>query len=500
MSIKGKGNKKSADARIQFKPSPEQEPPYFTFGENSASALSDLTQSEKLGEKEKSIISAIFELCAETETRTVDSKSLRTHLWEIEQDNKLRTAKPISSSALRKRLQPLCDLDVVSKKTIPKEKGMKGRGATLYEVNLIDEKLPQLTGRVLTGTHLPMEPSTEQNEIDVAQNQAVRIDDFWCQIIAAVLPINDQSQIKQIDSSVSFKGTRIPITVTSQVDSRIPTIRSIKTIIALLTIAEIIIKDRKKQGTEPLKRFTIELSQILKVMRTPNEGGHRINILNHLKQWNGTMFTFGDLPASELHEINERFDTSNFGFSTHQLIQQLAGVGTLKENQKIPTAISFELPTDLVNRIAADGVYNLFTVTPSIMKESKPLAIALHFYCRKKLGQRGKLLTPKLKTLWKDTAPTMAYSDFSASFIKLLEDRQEEARPTKKKSGVLKIQNVNILGYLITLNNQQLTIVPDQEDKYVGTMTKHKFLVQKKEREESSKVTQKYLKKPSLHK
>jgi len=490
-------NKKSANSHFLLRPRPEQSPPYFSFGETSVNDFTALTNNGNLGQKELSVLTAIFELCGLVQSNLIDSTELCEHLCKTEEaEINGKKKSTLSSSALRKRLQPLCDIGVITKKSIPKDKGQRGRAPTLYEITLKNNSLKELAERKTEVAYLPMLSAEDQREIDVAKNQTVRIDDFWCQLIASVLPINDRSQAQEIKTVLTFKRTKIPITVTSQVNSRIPTIRSIKTIIAVLTIAEIIIKDRARNRQSLSERFVINISEILKVMRSPNEGGFRQSVLNHLVEWNGTIFNFGDIPAEELQEINEKFDTAGFGFSRHQLIQQLSGVGTLKGNQKIPTTISFELPNDLVKRIAEEGVYNLFTVTPLIMAESRPLAIALHLYCRKKIGQNTKFLTPNVETLRVEIAPAMTKKKFASSFKQLLLEKQT---PMQKRiyaeSSEPAIERVNVLGYLVTLNNKRLTITTDPDDKYVGSMTRHRYLLQQKERELSSSTTKKHIEK-----
>lgn len=471
----------------QFSVYGTEKPPFFSIGKFTDDDLSFYLTSDKFSEKQKNLILSIFDLCNLSNNQVIDSTVLCESLMSANPN----ATSTIASSALLKRIAPLVAAKIFIKVKLIKSIKSKGKSPTLFvlrndNVNMNEISLPK--GGLLE----QLDIFDAHQEVDITDNQAVRIDDFWCQMISAVLPIHDQSKKQLIKSTISFKDSQIPITVSSLADSRIPTIRSIKTIIAMLTIVEQIIKDRAKNDLPTTQQFSVELAQVLKVMRLNNEGSNRRNILKHLVEWNNTQFKFDELPSNIINAINEKFSVSSFGFSSHQLIHQLCGVGVLRKNQKLPSIVRFELPLDLVHRISEQGVYNLFTVTPSIMKENRPLAIALHLYCRKKLGHKGHLLTPSIKTLWKEIAGSMKFKDFLETFKSLMKERQITFTDNISKEA--QIDQANILGYLITFNEKQVVINIDHEDKYIGSMSKHKFLISKKEREESSNVTKQHTK------
>jgi len=467
--------------KTHFSVSSDESPPFFTIENITTKQLSCVLSNQHLANTHEEIINNLYDLCGLSENKIINSDTLRKSLLKRNTD----TSACISRSALLKRIKPLLEMGIIVAARIMKDAPSRGKSPLLYILKKPSSEA-QYTLLPAPATLVQTSQTGLALETNLNANQSTKIDDFWCQLISSVLPIHDQSRIKQLTTSIPFKGGQIPISVTSLANSRIPTIRSITTIIALLTVVEQIIKQKVKTGEPVTQQYCIELSQLIKVKRQKNGGINRATALQHLLEWNNTQFTFDELPADVINSINNKFGFTDYGFSTHQLISQLSAVGELRNNQKHPSFIQFELPLDLVKRINTDGVYNLFTVTPSIMKENTPLAIAIHLYCRKKLGHKTHLLTPNIKTLWKEVAASMIFKDFVKAFKNLLEERKIKIRDLPEED--IHIKQAKILGYLITLNKEQVIINVDGEDKYVGTMSTHKRLMAKDAREQSSRL------------
>jgi hypothetical protein len=475
---------------VHFSPGPEQEAPFFTIEDPKRFNLSSVLNSKslELTAQEISFVTAVYDLCAMESSQVIDIGSLKIFISQDEQKTRV-----LSTSALRKRLSVLIKKGVFIQTTLEKKKNPKaGRASSLFVLQNNTEN----TNKEITKDAIPYDLSIKVNtksDLMLRENQPRRFDDFWCQIITGILPINDQSKAQHITGKIKYIKGYIPVTITSQSDSRIPTIRSIKTVIAMLTLVEIIIKTRKLETSHIQTNFTLHLKDILYLMGLENKGANRRNILRHIVEWSKTQFKFEELPHDVLEEINKKFKTQSYGFSTHQLIQQLRGVGVKSENQKTPSIIQFELPLDLVNRITDDSVTNLFTISPSIMGEQSPMAIALHLYCRKKIGHRSHVLSPTIKTLWGDVQSSMKFKDFKASLNDFLEKRQEGNPEDEEEDNSVKIAKIH--GYVISKHKDTIVFAVDAEDQYVGSNSRHKKLKQKAERELSSKLSKKYSKK-----
>ena len=127
------------------------------------------------------------------------------------------------------------------------------------------------------------------------------------------------------------------------------------------------------------------------------------------------------------------------------------------------------------------------------MGEQSPMAIALHLYCRKKIGHRSHVLSPTIKTLWGDVQSSMKFKDFKASLNDFLEKRQEGNPEDEEEDNSVKIAKIH--GYVISKHKDTIVFAVDAEDQYVGSNSRHKKLKQKAERELSSKLSKKYSKK-----
>lgn len=478
-------------------------PPFFALGEVDYSVLPQYTQSTLLNQGERDLVTAIFDLCAMDSERMCDMQGICARLAADATGE-----AGVGASGIKKRLTRLQAGGFLSKTTINVSKpGHKkgGRPATLYTM--------QQPSRLLSVTAQPPSGTTVQ-QLDLFNDAAMleevwhrhpslRMDDFWCQLISSVLPVADRTHKTSLRSTIYYLGEELPIDISSRAGSRIPTIRSIKTVIALFTIVELTIKQAKQRNAPVGKRYVVELGDVLRLMGLKNAGGNRRTVIQHLQEWENAIFKFPSLNKNAQKMLSDRFGEGAFGFSHHQLITQLCGVGVLKEGQKIPTHVGFELPADLVRRIEDEGVYNLFTVTPEFMREDNPLALAFHLYCRKNLGHnRAHPLTPTLRTLHQRICRDVPYADFRRAFSKLIAEKlaaknsdveyQAALRELIESDTKVWSQQVSILGYNTTLHGERVSILVDLEDKYVGIASKHAKLEQLAEREVAATAEKAY--------
>jgi len=132
-----------------------------------------------------------------------------------------------------------------------------------------------------------------------------------------------------LETTVHIHGVDIPVTLSARPGSRIPTIRSIKTVIAILSLVEKIILNQRQQNpdAEIGNRFVVDLRHVLQLMKLPNKGGNRRTVVQHLREWEDTVFRFTNVHPVVQESLNERFGEQTFAFKHHQLISQLSGVG-----------------------------------------------------------------------------------------------------------------------------------------------------------------------------
>lgn len=480
-----------------------QKPPFFSLGECSYSTLSQYTRLNHMSDRERDLITVIFDLCALDPERRCDMQGVCARLG-IEAMGK----QGVGVSGVTKRLSRLvlAGILVKSSVTLPgRNKAKGGRPATLYTVQSTPTPLPPAVNHDASVKLQQLDLFTDAAALEDIwrRTPSLRMDDFWCQLVSSVLPLSDRTHKTHLLTSINYQAEELPIEIQSRIGSRIPTIRSIKTVIALFTIVEMTIKQCKENNTAVGKRFVADVGDVLRLMGLPNEGGNRRTVIQHLMEWESTIFKFPRLNEVVQKLLEERFGAGAFGFAHHQLISQLCGVGVLKEGQKIPTHIGFELPADLVRRIEDEGVYNLFTVTPQFMSEDNPLAMAFHLYCRKNLGHnRSRTLMPSLRTLHERLCKDIPYLDFKRALERLIAQKlavrqtdvayQKAFRELIESETKTYSQQVSILGYNITLLGDRVSIRVDLDDKYVGLGSTHARLEQRAEQEAAALAEKEY--------
>lgn len=490
-----------------------EKPPYFAVDPRFAQeqGLSSLLKHPALTDRDKELITAIHDECGGAGGHPVGIDAIALRLGSTS-----RAGGGKRIDAVRSRTKRLVELGVLDAEKVPPPTPRRGRPPLLYTLTA----LPLENGQNTTPSPtLPTDqldlfpPNTMLPDFWMEDERRLRIDDFWCGLIASALPIADKARFTMLETQVQFRSADIPLEISTRHGSRIPTIRSIKTVIAVLTMVEQIIQHHSRQapGITPPTRFTVDLRDVLKLLGLPNKGGNRRTIVQYLREWENALFRFPELPEALREQLEAQFGSDLFGFAHHQLIHQLCGIGHRIQGQKIPTLIGFELPTQLVERIADRGTYNLFNVTPAIMSEDNPLAIALHLYCRKILGHKRRVFDIRLKILWKRIAATMRYADFRQAFQQLIARKQQEllddpryqealaeARDLDQRSGVQFVEGI-VLGYRFVLApNDRVAISVDLDDPYVGYQSAHARLKQrKKEGGEGMNVTLDRFRKPS---
>ena len=471
--------------------------PFFHVARTDDATLRSALAHPTLNDRDRSLITAIFDLCGTTDGGVTNLEEIAFRLGEVEKEG-----RAFSANGVYKRAKRLESLGVLSARSVKRPGGGRGRPATLYQLRLDLETLPASPASTASTIDLPLtqlELFDERALLHELWDQRLRIDDFWCGLLASVLPISDKSRLSVLETSVHVDGCEIPVTLSARHGSRIPTMRSIKTVIAVLSLVEkIIINQQEQSPGDPVgNRFVIDLQHVLKLMQLPNKGGNRRTVVQHIREWEDTVFRFTEIHPVARESLAERFGEDVFGFKHHQLISQLTGVGVLRSKQKIPTHLGFELPIDLVNKIADTGTFNLFTVTPAIMAEEDPLAIALHLYCRKTIGHKSRVINLNLRTLWHRIAKSsMTYAKFKKRFLALVHQRQAQqmAEDPEYKAAYEELERAghnypqcSVLGYQITqVSTEKFAICTDADDPYVGLLSKHARLRAQTERDEAA--------------
>lgn len=462
----------------------EKAPPYFAVktDQSSDSILKDLLDDPSISKIHKQIIRAILDIGSHDVAAGIED--LNTYL-NISPERK----KPLSVLTNRNYVADMHKRGLLLGESVKHPDKLKQRPRKLYILDLTKPHKEQLTEKIDQADCIPkLHPSQMDLFEDVyptrPRNNKLWMDDFWCQFISAVLPISSKDKIHRIEGHVMYRGREIPITVTTRHGNKIPTIRSIQVVIALLSIVENAITRNPPAPEGPVEtRFVVDLRDILNLLKRSNNGTNRKLVLRKLREWEDAIFSFGSIPVEAQKELERQFEGQVMGFQNHQLISQLCGVGEIKDRQVTPSQIGLELPTDLVRRIANKGVYNLFRVTPGIMNESNPLAIAFHLYCRKTIGHRTQVLEITLKGLWKRIAGAMDYEQFKREFTKIIVERNQfddrefmqslEYMGEDFKSSEL--YQAKILGYTVSMHarSSRLDICRDPDDPYVGYRSAH---------------------------
>lgn len=483
-----------ADVVVTNNKSPNvlRRPPLFQLGNVSTEDLRSYTLHAALSLHERDLICAVFDLCALDPDRTCSIDELAVRVGE-------GTKRGIKGAGILRRASRLVKLGIFQKAEV-RVAGKKGRPAVTYILQAADK------------LSIPSIRSSPMIQLDLLDTAAFldalwnpdnpRIDDYWCEFISPVLPLEDRTVTKEIVSTIHYSGEEIPIRVTAREGSRIPTIRSIKTVVAVFTLVEAIIRHRRNYNESSSTRFVVDISDVLKIMRLANEGGNRRTVVQHLKEWESALFEFPELTTLMKQLLSDRFGAESFGFSHHQLVSQLKGVGVMRDGQKIPTHLSFEVPVDFVRRIESDGVYNMFTITPAFMAENNPIALAFHLYCRKNLSHRkDRPLNVTYKTLHQRIAKGISYREFRKRFDGMLntkviernDDPEYQRQMRELIDSETKIfKQVTVLGYTVTLNGEGIIVRPDPDDPYVGLASKHALLKQKTEIELANKAEADY--------
>ena len=471
----------------------DEKPPYFAVdgAELDESALADILSHDALTDRDRSLLTAIFDLCSVQPHGAVGIEAVADRVGTVASGGRNVSAKGVTHQA--KRLEAL---GVFGSQTVRPPDKRRGRPPLLY---VFDLKQPP--GSVEVTTPSAPSPPLPANQLDLFDKASMleelwddrlRIDDFWCGLIASALPISNRARLSLIETAVHYRGHDLPLQIATRHGNRIPSIRTMKTVIALLSLVEKIIQNQRSSAPDTSidNRFVIDLRHVLQLLGLPNKGGNRRTVVQYLKQWEDTVFRFQELHPNALSVLQERYGAEAFGFHHHQLISQLCGVGELRDKQKIPTLIGLQLPAELVQRIADEGTYNLFSVTPAIMEEEDPLAIALHLYCRKSLGHKRNVLDIRLRTLWQRIGRSMTYRDFKHAFHTMLDSKRERMAQDPDYQSALKdlktgdnqppIPGAVVLGYwVIAMTPETLTLTVDLDDPYVGQHSRHAQLKHK---------------------
>jgi|GEM_PF-2470070 len=474
----------------------DTKPPYFAvvgadYGDTTlADALSHAALAA-LTERDRDLLTAMYDLCSPPPHAAVSVEMVADRIGTVVNGGRGVSAKGVTHQARR-----LEAMGVLTSTTLQPPKKRRGRPPLLYVFDLQREPAPP---HDITQADAQI-PANQLDLFDKASmleelwDHRLRIDDFWCGLIASALPISNRARLSLIETSIHYKGHELPLQIATRQGNRIPSIRTMKTVIALLSLVEKIIQNQRTSSTDDVvgSQFVIDLRHVLELLGLPNKGGNRRTVVQYLKQWEDTVFRFQELHPTALNALQERYGVEAFGFHHHQLISQLCGVGELRDKQKIPTLIGLQLPAELVKRIADEGTYNLFSVTPAIMQEEDPLAIAMHLYCRKSIGHKRNVLDIRLRTLWQRIGRSMTYREFKRAFHAMLDTkRQQMASDPAYQSALEDLQTGDdqapipgavVLGYwVIAMTPETLTLTVDLDDPYVGQYSRHAQLKHKQQ-------------------
>jgi len=474
----------------------ERKPPLFSLGINDFNTLPLITNNELLSEKEKDLITAMFDMCGLDDEKVTDIERIGFTLGQPLDGGR---GKQIGSSAIRKRLKRLESMGVIEKTYITGALGKrKNHHVVMYVLSPVTE-INILPAPPSTNEIMQLDMFEGGQLLDELYDYSHRFDSLFCQLLSACLPIDGRTSMTVIDTFLYLYGRKIAISVASRTGYRIPTVGSIKTVIAILTIVEKIIKERQLTGQPIGVKFVVDIGEVLMVKQLPKLSGNRRTVVDQVSSWEATTFMFKDLPEEVKEHFHSKHGIEVSGFQHFQLFTQLSLLAINRNNTKHPTHIGFELPQMLVDSIADQGVFGLFTVTPQIMKENDPFTIAYHMFCRKNIGQATYPLILKKRDVWKRMASSISYSKFEKRFDRMiLKKIEEENVDDEEYLKSLKefidandgkyIKQVSVLGYLVSIDKGVVTTVKNPDDPYVGIKSKHQAIKQKAERLASSEA------------
>lgn len=304
--------------------------------------------------------------------------------------------------------------------------------------------------------------------IDNSSRTMVRspaIDDLICSVLFSALDFNRKGKSTEIRVVIDWYGFKVPVITRSVHGSVIARVTDLRVYIAILTLCEQIVKNKIRFQEDVVNLFSIELSDILDVMKREKDGGNRDSVIKSMSRLSTTSFVVSELPS----KILERFCLSNM----MQTINPLSDFGIYeKPDRKIykDTFISFQLP-----HVVYDGMISerrsIFKIRPDALKENNEVFFAFHLWCRRRIGKKAIQFITSIERLNEEIAPGVSSRDFKRRFYSglerfetigeekdILNNKVTWSNEKIKTNRVVTSCFVSVYGYAIKIKNKKITI------------------------------------------
>ncbi|RMH16647.1 MAG: hypothetical protein D6698_09420, partial [Gammaproteobacteria bacterium] len=204
-----------------------------------------LGQDTVLSQPEKDLLTALLDLCPLEEQGRVDSAQLGEHLG-------------LKYHGLRKRLQSLLEHGFFVRSQF---KSSGKRAQSLYTL-ILPKQLP-VKAKDSSALQLPLFNEKVEQQLEELLQIKYKIDDFFCGFLFPALRYKGNSTSHQ-SLTVHFSQSEFTLTASAREGYSIASVSDLKYAIALLTLADAMIRARREEGSPIQNRFAVEIKQLLK--------------------------------------------------------------------------------------------------------------------------------------------------------------------------------------------------------------------------------------------
>jgi len=435
----------------------------FSIGKNSDVDREKFLSLVSLSQQSKDLVLAMFQVCQESDDGLADVYDICAQL-------------AIQPPAIRKRAILLEQQGVIvtGDFRIPGNR----RPSKIYTLQDAD-KLPsqnELESNAMQSFQFPLH--LDGHSLEITLSDQPRIDEIFCSVFFGALRYSKRDRRHKITTELRWGRESIPVETTALQDTGMAFISDIRFAVAVLTICEQIMRDRQRRSLEVRNRFIVSVSDMLAMIGLAPEGGNRQTAVGALQRLEATRIKILEMPES----FRSRFGPYFFGTQNFQLITELGVYGTEHTEGRIPDQFVLSLSEAVFHRVRNESVYALFSVSPDLLRETNPTAMAFTLWARRAIGygDRGTMWWPA-RSLQQGVSPQSPFKDFMKAFHRLLESRQmplEEA-PDGEEAEMADVPRSRINGYIIRPYKDRFEIYPDPTDPYVGANAAYNRLSQK---------------------
>lgn len=377
--------------------------PYIALGSASIDDLSNILEVYDLSTSERRLLTATKDVFLDAEHSYCSVHTVAEELGR-------------SVASVRRVLKGLTEKAIFDTLDC-KSNGKLARLSKLYKLNPSSYTQKKRLGQA----RLPLEPEAKFVSVVEPNNELFGLVDDLMLLLFLCLEFSHKAKTQQKQTRVHIDDEPIKVSATASAGRRIANIRDARYYIALIKLADTIMRQRiesHKRGEiddQALmsKVFDIYETDLLRSMGMGTGSGERGNAKVALERLDDTRYSIDGAPVAFMDKHNlETMQSRIPHFNLNNYF--------MSRDKRILYKIEFD--ERRVKQIfnAAQGEVNaLMEIDPRIFKERNPLVIALTLFASS--IPTGKIVQHTWQTLKDHVAPAMPMKDFKVSLSKLID-------------------------------------------------------------------------------